>query len=268
MINNQHKIIAIPELQEFSELANRIVNCCSGYTIGKNMISKIFRETKGEEIKDVITRLSLIDSYYATQMSKRLYGIDELSEELIKYTKEELVDACNSYLKNEKGILENIFDAKYGIRKNGNGAGMANSIISKYFYFLTEYNFPIYDSLAVKSHQYFEKRYPLIPPLDEKKINNYFSSMMLLKEKGGIQNIDHLDNLTWLTGKVLNGSFSMLLPIKKYKSLLNQLGLYKVNIEKKVSMDEKILKNLNEKNIPENIFSDDQTNFISYVLKK
>ena len=69
-------------LIHYSNLAQTILNQETRYQANKKIIQDIFKTTS-VLFKDTIQfRLTVIDSYYSTQMSKRLYGIEDIAKEL------------------------------------------------------------------------------------------------------------------------------------------------------------------------------------------
>ena len=128
----------------------------SGYSLSKATILKVFDATKTYTTEDILARLTLIDSMYSTQMSRRYYGLEELAKVLAEINQNKpLEKAFIDFLKDKsydpfviKGKKTNLFSEKYGIGKNGEDKGQAVSLISKYAYFETEFRFPIYDSIG------------------------------------------------------------------------------------------------------------------------
>ena len=124
----------------------------SGYSLGKLAIQKVFEATNTYSIEDILARLTIIDSMYSTQMNRRYYGLEELAEVLTEINKKQnLTEAFLAFLKAKdlsrfqiRGKATDLFTEKYGIGKNGEDKGLAVSLISKYAYFETRYQFPIY----------------------------------------------------------------------------------------------------------------------------
>ena len=52
----------------------------SVYSVDKYVIGRLFEGANSYDLGNVYTRLAIIDSCYSTQMTKRYYGIGELSE--------------------------------------------------------------------------------------------------------------------------------------------------------------------------------------------
>src|SRR5690606_32084798 len=105
----------------------------------------------------VILRLTVIDSYYSTQMNKRIFGIEDIANKIEEFkTDDFLKKQCEIFLDNptkSNSDISRLFEDKFGIHKNGNESGQAASLISKYLYFLMDYKFPIFDSLAIESYK-------------------------------------------------------------------------------------------------------------------
>ena len=120
------------------------------------------------------------------------------------------------------GAKLNLFTEKYGIGKEGNDKGQAISLITKYAYFETNFQFPIYDSIV-------REMYPLLweycglakneMPKMASMVNNitvFIEALDLLKEKLGNPKqltYDNLDRLLWHTGKIMRGNLSLILTL-------------------------------------------------------
>lgn len=175
-------------LLHYANLAHKILNENTQYKKNKIIISEYFK-TNIADVKNMIyCRLALIDGFYSTQMSKRLYGIEDLSKEIAKNNDITLIKDSQEFLKNpfEDNVIKSLLSKSYGIGKSGNKKGKAISLISKYLYFLNDYNFPIYDSLVVESYKILKN--------ERIKENNYFETIKSLNESSGINNYDKLDN--------------------------------------------------------------------------
>ena len=143
-------------LKFYAELAHQILNSETQYISNKKIISELFGQRPSGDFKSIVKRrITVIDSYYSTQMSKRLYGIDELAEAISKYTDDVLKYETTKFLKNPKGdtVINLLFSKHYGIDKAGKSFGKSISLISKYLYFLNDFEFPIYDSLGCRFTQ-------------------------------------------------------------------------------------------------------------------
>ena len=139
---------------KFSNLAQNILNQETRYQANKKIIQDIFK-TPSVTFKDTIQfRLTVIDSYYSTQMSKRLYGIEDIANELVKYNDDTLKLEIANFLQNPtKGIIKDLFKKPYGFDKEAKNAKKAISLLSKYLYFLSDCQFPIYDTLGKVSYK-------------------------------------------------------------------------------------------------------------------
>lgn len=167
-------------------------------------------------------------------MNKRLYGVEQIAEAIAKYSDDNLRNETSLFLNSTNGnsIIRILIDNKYGINKEGKVFGKAPSLISKYLYFLNNYNFPIYDSLALTSYKLLRKN------IFESKIRiinepNYFNCMEYLNTITNINNFEKLDNLLWLIGKLSKGSFSILMDQEKYIELIKTDEIEKLFIKSK-----------------------------------
>ena len=227
-MNNNHKKLLNLFEKIHSEKKNE-----SGYSLGKSTILKVFKATDGYSHEDILARLTLIDSMYSTQMSRRYYGLEELAVALADvHNRKNLEEAFLDFLKdkdlkpfelrNSKKVRTNLFIEKYGIGKNGEDKGSAVSLISKYAYFETKFKFPIYDSIV-------REMYPRVwnycgfpkSEMLEFKYNDMTSfvemiNLMISKFNSTYVNYDSLDRVLWYVGKIYRGNLSLVLSRKEY----------------------------------------------------
>lgn len=243
-------------LLKYSELAYLILNNNTRYKNNKEIIGEIF---KLEHPNKVQFRLTVIDSYYSTQMSKRLYGIEKIAEVLETKTDNQLIDEINLFLANQDSsiFLKEVFSKKYGINKQGEEFGKAISLISKYCYFLNNYNFPIYDTIA-------KIAYPLLTNGKQINEDNYFSAIKELNIISGINNYEKLDNLMWLVGKIRSGSFSILMDINKYKTITKNIPFLTNDSSKE--KDDKIRKYIEKTYKTSDIFDINEKDFLDFTF--
>ena len=247
-------------LIHFSNLAQTILNHETRYQANKKIIQDIFK-IPSVTFKDTIQfRLTVIDSYYSTQMSKRLYGIEDIAKTLVLKSDEELKSEISLFLKepSKSTFLKEAFNKKYGINKQGKDFGKAISLLSKYCYFVNNSNFPIYDTIAKVS-------YPLLN--NGKAINetNYFVAIKELNKTSGINNYEKLDNLMWLLGKIKSGSFSILMDIEKYRTITENIVVHKKDTTKE--KDNRIRKHIAEIYKTSDIFSKDEKEFLEFAFR-
>ena len=227
-MNNNHK-----KLLNLFEKIHSEKKDESGYSLGKSTILKVFKATDGYSHEDILARLTLIDSMYSTQMSRRYYGLEELAVALADvHNRNNLEEAFLDFLKdkdlkpfelrNSKKVRTNLFIEKYGIGKNGEDKGSAVSLISKYAYFETKFKFPIYDSIV-------REMYPRVwnycgfpkSEMLEFKYNDMTSfvemiNLMISKLNSTYVNHDSLDRILWYVGKIYRGNLSLVLSRKEY----------------------------------------------------
>ncbi|WP_374443035.1 hypothetical protein [Epilithonimonas sp.] len=183
----------------------------SHYAKEKAFISKCFQIEVDCQFDKVKLRLQLIDSLYSTQMSKRYYGIEELAGALAQYTDEELIREARNYVNSETSeILDKVFTEKYGYNSVGKKEKKAVSLISKYLYFLTDYQFPIYDSLVKIAYPKVIKEYNVTTGYSKITDTNFVQALAKLNKLSGINNFEKLDNYLWYSQKVKNSSFSLI----------------------------------------------------------
>ena len=204
----------------------------SGYSLSKATILKVFDATKTYTTEDILARLTLIDSMYSTQMSRRYYGLEELAVALAEvHNRKNLEEAFLDFLKykdlkpfelrNSKKVRRNLFIEKYGIGKNGEDKGKAVSLISKYAYFETEFRFPIYDSIVremyprIWNYCGFKEKMPKIKAND---MVSFIEAIDLLIRQLDCTDVtyDTLDRVLWYVGKIYRGNLSLVLSREEY----------------------------------------------------
>ena len=116
------------DLIKYSKFANNILNNETRYKTNKAIIDEVFTMNNPNKVQ---FRLTVIDSYYSTQMSKRLYGIEDIANELIKYSDAELKLEIDNFLKNPKeGLIKELFNKTYGFDKEAKNNKKAISLLS------------------------------------------------------------------------------------------------------------------------------------------
>ena len=205
----------------------------SGYSLGKATILKVFNATNSYTTEDILARLTLIDSMYSTQMSRRYYGLEELAKVLAEINKNKsLKDAFIDFLEdkeytpfNIKGKKTNLFSEKYGIGKNGEDKGTAVSLISKYAYFETEFRFPIYDSIVREMYPRIWNYCGFKEKMPEIKVNDMVSfieaiDLLISKLDCTYITYDTLDRVLWYVGKIYRGNLSLVLSMEEYQAFV------------------------------------------------
>jgi hypothetical protein len=213
----------------------------TGFSFDRTAIENIFRMTANRTVGDILLRLTVIDSMYSTQMNRRYYALQELAEKLhsldqkkglsnlFKVFIEENRDAS---LFNGKigGKDFNLFANNYGIGKDASEKGVAVSLISKYAYFETHYEFPIYDSIVCEMYPkiwnycgFGDKEYKLTIKYNASKMAGDKTIVSFTKaiddliiHLGGDISYDNLDRMMWFVGKILRGNLSLILNREKY----------------------------------------------------
>ena len=230
-MNNNHK-----KLLNLFEKIHSEKKDESGYSLGKSTIMKVFKATDGYSHEDILARLTLIDSMYSTQMSRRYYGLEELAVALADvHNRKNLEEAFLDFLKdkdlkpfelrNSKKVRTNLFIEKYGIGKNGEDKGKAVSLISKYAYFETDFRFPIYDSIVremyprIWTYCGFKEQMPEIKAND---MVSFIEAIDLLISKLDCTDVtyDTLDRVLWYVGKIYRGNLSLVLSMEEYKAFV------------------------------------------------
>ncbi len=258
-------------LKNLADLSQKILNQDTNYKRDKKIISTLFKKKLDTYEETIIFRLTIIDAYYSTQMDKRLYGIDDIAYRLSNISKDdnELRRKFINFLKFDENDIKALFEYRgYGMKKNGNSAGMAPSLISKYAYFLTNYKFPIYDSLVVNSFAQIKNHCESkIDNLNKEFETGYFRALITLNNESGIKNIDKLDNLIWLYGKFSKGSFSLVIKKQEYKELI-KLALCSVKDKKPKTKNMKLYSKDIDKKIYNYLRKSRNTNSLNGILSK
>lgn len=205
----------------------------SSFLLNKNIIKELFTDdfklSKRSNI--VLTRLSVIDSFYSTNMNKNPGGLRILSEKISEIKDEDFHVQALEYLSDGKSnFFKKIFVEPHG-RK------CAPSLVSKYAYYATKFEFPIYDSLVKETFSKIKNKDVSnigFKPSDDKYrfINKYRKLMETNFFKVINENkIDKLDSFGWLAGQ-----------LNKAKPNLNLLkGLNTTKFSKRIK-DKEILK--------------------------
>ena len=205
-----------------------------GFIDDKKAIENIFKLTSASKREDVLLRLTVIDSMYSTQMNRRYYALDELAERMVNLhpTEKLFKDFLKTYDVNLfNGDKFNLWGEKYGIGKNGEEKGVAVSLISKYAYFETELQFPIFDSIACEMFPRIWKycgwkdKAPKLWVLNQEQQMEGKETIItfvkaideLINRLGGNISYDHLDRLLWFTGKIYRGNLSLVVSREDYE---------------------------------------------------
>lgn len=226
----------------------------SSYAEDKDCIEQLFSLTTKRTKSDILTRLTVIDSMYSTQMNRRYYGLEDLTEVLfVLNQKKPLPELFAEFLKKKDVSLfdckignkgTNLFAGHYGISKKGVEKGAAVSLITKYAYFETGLNFPIYDSIVCEMYPIIWKYCGFVdseqPKLEvyqkgtmrikgDDTIKTFVKAIDLLIEKlGGNISYDNLDKLMWHTGKICRGNLSLVLDKDEYLQLYQKYGEFDI----------------------------------------
>lgn len=230
--------------KERLELVKDILSDCP-YETQKEKIIELFKITKNNVKEDILLRLFVIDSCYSTNMNRRLFGFEELTELILKIDSQ-----LNENIKVDKFIETNLelLTQPIGIDKKASPKGRAFSLITKYIYFKTKFNFPIYDRLVFNGLVEEELiKQPQKPSLI------YFKKLIKIKDEYDVS-FDDLDKYFWVCGKIREGNLSLLISnIKSYKEdFLSKLNL---NYEEQKLSSNRFNKILSEKLVSEeNLF--------------
>ena len=212
--------------------AQKILNRdTSPYARAKRLISLPFRfPLRATRMDLAILRLTVIDSFYGTNMSKRYYGIDDIADAICNLgDTDEIIGSRFLQFIGFPAVddteIKSLFTRRYGLTKKASEAGRAPSLVSKYAYFLTGYQFPIYDSLAVKTFNLLVRCCPFLQlsRIPNESPISFFHEIRNLNRQ--FEDFDLLDNLLWLTGKVHEGNLSLVLGRAEFMALSGIISL-------------------------------------------
>lgn len=245
------------DLNERLKIVNLILKDCP-YETQKEKIIELFEITKNTIKEDILLRLFVIDSCYSTNMNRRLFGFEELTDLILN-----IESQLNKNINVDKFVEINfkLLISPMGINKKGNSKGHAFSLITKYIYFRTKFNFPIYDRLVFDG--LVEEK--LIKPPQKPSIT-YFKKLINLKDKYTIS-FDDLDKYFWVCGKVREGNLSLLISdIESYKNdFLDKLKLEGVELKQDSN---KFNKTISKKLVSEKeFFQDSKLKMIQKLAK-
>jgi len=207
-----------------ANLAKQILEHETPYIMVKESIMYQFGFGSSLSVDQVSNQLIMIDTYYSTNMSRRYYGIEEIASAILSVaeTSDGLKNKFIGYSQQPKDYKEvsDLFQGLYGYNKKGDKYGQASSLISKYAFYATHFNFPIFDSIV-------REVYPLImrkQRLPESNFDEFIIKMNELLKYMQVSSFESLDNLLWLTGKINRGNYSLILPKEKYLKLVKKIG--------------------------------------------
>ena len=242
---------AVKRIKCFLEKLSKRDVSVDGYSEDKKAIKVVFKKTSNKISREVIlARIALIDGMYSTQMNKRYYALGDIADALhvleekkclkdifTEFTKDlnisifEIDDMCSKSNPNNN----NLWGRCYGIGKLADEKGVAVSLISKYAYFETDCNFPIYDSIAcevfpliwnkVTNETFPTLRVPKSQKLDGKEtIQAFVKAINKIKDYIGYEIndfYDMFDRLMWYVGKIRRGNMSLILSKADYQEWAN-----------------------------------------------
>jgi hypothetical protein len=199
----------------------------SPYQKQKERITKIFNLTSDNDPEDIMLRLIVIDSSYSTNMNKRYFGFEDLTKLIIDLPKP-LSNMFNKFVEDNFIIMTK----KIGINKQldlEKERQHAFSLLTKYLYFLTKYEFPIYDSLV-----FYELKEMGTLKGPRKPSKDYFQIInKLLKKYTNFKIfVDDLDKYFWLCGKIRNGNLSLVLNREEYKEFVDKSKIFSEDMKK------------------------------------
>lgn len=251
------------ELIQYAELARSILGNSTPYSFTKRAIRSLFETSTSLSYQELTAlRLTVIDSYYSTNMNKRYYGIEDITSALVEAGADngELSNFFLDYIQHpspdRKG--SKLFNGIYGINKDGKPAKKAQSLISKYAYFITNFHFPIYDSLAKGSYRRLSKVYSdIVQPCSkiDDDVDRFFECIGRLNLL--FKNYDLLDNLLWLIGKVKEGNLSLIMKRSGYEALTD-ICKGKLSYEQLIALSA-------EGGMASSIIGNDLCSFINFV---
>lgn len=202
---------------EYCRLACEILYGDTEYQQNKTLITNLFRDSQ-----DVETRLIVIDNLYSTNLSKRFFGFHDLADAINSLGDDALIKLkISNYLIAGDHDVNQLFSRTYGIDKKGNSNKHAPSILSKYFYFLSSYEFPIHDSILLENIDFINNHFHIY----DFDVNiSLFEKLKYIKTVSGCS-YDDIDSAIWLFGKLIQGSFSLLVNKSSYLEVVRESNI-------------------------------------------
>ncbi|MDP8233150.1 MAG: hypothetical protein P9L91_10855, partial [Candidatus Zophobacter franzmannii] len=248
---SKENTLPISDLEKIFELSKSILGKETGYSHNRKILKKLFG--KGEyTFEEVLNQRIALDRMYSTNMNRRAFGEYEIAKGIFKlFGKENVVkkkvlsDRFEAFLENPSNEDDEVYqllfpdtddsdNSGYGYQKNGKKLN-AISLITKYAYYVTNDNFPIYDSLVLLMQPKFIDKFEL-QCSNKNQIRNkckitkhtksidpqFFEKMKYtldkMQEQTGNGNLTYaeMDSVFWLCGKLTNYSISLILEYPKY----------------------------------------------------
>lgn len=218
--------MSIDNFKKDIELAVNVLKNNTDYILNRELIDKLF-ENNSHSFENICLRLTVIDAFYSTNMSKRLYGIRDLAKAIYDIGNDiQIKEQVQKYKSSaEKNEIKALFDGSYGINKMGNPSGKARSLISKYLYFVTNHDFPIEDSLVKEDLNNILAYYGFSKKRKDNDLLLFLISFCRINEIA----IGDLDNFLWLIGKINKGSLSLIVKKEDYQIIIKKLDIQKAN---------------------------------------
>ncbi len=178
---------------------NVYLNDATFYSDCKKVIQNEFLLDDNGNYLTVLKRLALIDNLFSTNLSKNPLGLPQIAQTLSVYGDEQLRMIYLDYINNVgnsndvNSYFRSFFEKSYGSKNK-----KAQSLLSKYGYFLCNGGFPIFDNNVRKSLRSFTNY----------NISNYtcyFNALKDLNEKLNNIGYDKIDNYFWFKGGIVDG---------------------------------------------------------------
>lgn len=215
------------------------------YNDQRALINSIFRATSGKayNVGNIMLRLTVIDSLYATNAAYSYFSIEEMAQRIHDMGSEQEATRqfANYALGNDESAVDVLFDEPFGIRKNLAEGSKQVSLLSKYAYYCVlqdpqkyPMGFPIYDSLAKEIYPKLWAKLDLgDKSTEDKEMKAYVADLRKIcntlfervSDSCGMQQFDLLDAYLWRMGKFSHGNLSLMLERKDYVRFITNLGL-------------------------------------------
>ena len=216
------------------------------YNDQRTLISSLFCKENHKYSKDtILLRLTVIDSRYSTHAAYSYFSFDNMADAILNLGDEKTAKDYFYSIATGGKDTKNLFNKKYGIRKNLSSGSQQMSLMSKYAYYALLQNketyplgFPIYDRLAKEAYPtvcnmlHIEDIFSL-PSIDTPFIEEYICCLDKIRVKLfnntelflGYQQYDILDAYLWRMGKFEEGNLSLLLKEDEYRVFVKMIGL-------------------------------------------
>ena len=216
------------------------------YNDQRALISSLFCMDNHKYSKDtILLRLTVIDSLYSTNAAYSYFSFDNMADTILNLGDEKTAKDYFYSIATGRKDTEEIFNIKYGIRKNLSPGSQQMSLMSKYAYYALLQDKETYPLGFPISARLAKEAYPTVcnilqienvsslPSMNTPSIEEYISCLDKIRVKLfnntelflGHQQYDILDAYLWRMGKFEEGNLSLLLTEDEYRDFIKKIRL-------------------------------------------